>query len=115
MTATSPLYASCRRCGAHILEVRWDWQLDTVIGTPRLDPVALDYQQITACVVAGIPLWQLQRQRLGNWVTSRRSFWWPRTPVDGHTLPAHACGARWDAFPVDLSTAPVTYPDTPPF
>lgn len=115
MTATSPLYTSCFRCGTSVLEVRWDWQLNTLYGAPRLDPVALDYQQVTACIITGLPLWQLHRRLSGQWLTSHRTRWWPRAPMPGHIVPEHACAARWDAFPLDLSTTSPTYPDTPPF
>lgn len=115
MTATAPLYMKCRRCDASVLEVRWDWQMDTLIGSPRLDPVALDYQQITACIITGVPLWQLHQRLVGGWLTSRRTRWWPTGPMPGHVVPEHACGACWDAFPVDLSTVETVYPDKPPF
>lgn len=115
MTAVTPLYTRCRHCNAQILEVRWDWQDNVLIGDPRLDAVALDYQQITACIITGIRLWQLQQRLTGTWTTSRRTRFWPRTPIDGHTLPEHACGRRWDAFPVDLATPDTLIPDLCPF
>lgn len=116
MTATAPLLAPCGWCGAQVLQVRWDYQLDTVIGDPRLDPVALDQQQVTACIIAGIPLWQLQQRSTGRWITSARSRWWPRRPVDGSTVPEHDCSRRWDAVPAPFTPDPgITYPDIAPF
>ncbi len=115
MTAVAPLYTNCARCGARVLEVRWDWQADILLGDPRLDPVALDHQQITACILIGVRLWQLQQRLTGTWTTSSRGRWWPRGPVTGHTLPEHACGRRWDAFPVDLATTPTPVPELCPF
>ncbi len=114
MTATTPLYAACRRCGGRVLEVRWDFQQDILIGAPRLEPVSLDYQQVTACVIAGIPLWQIH-EHARKTVTSRRSRWWPRTPVPGHIAPEHGCGRVWDAFPLDLAPDLTPIPETCPF
>ena len=114
MTATAPLFAVCRRCGVRVLEVRWDYQQDVLIGEPRLDPVALDYHQVTACVIAGIPLWQVH-QHAGKTITSHRSRWWPRKPVPGHIAPEHDCGRVWDAFPINLAPDPNPVPDVCPF
>lgn len=114
MTATTPILASCPRCRRRVLEVRWDHHEDTLIGEPTLEPVALDRQQITACVIAGIPLW-LIHQHAGRTVTSHRTRWWPRTLVPGHTAPVHACGRIWDAFPITLAPDPHTTPDQCPF
>ncbi|HEY9310266.1 MAG TPA: hypothetical protein VIP82_20880 [Microbacterium sp.] len=114
MTATTPLYATCSSCRGRVVEVRWDWQQDLLIGEPRLEPVALDYQQVTACVIAGIPLWQLH-EHAGRPVTSRRTRWWPKRKVPGHILPEHACGRVWDAFPIDLAPDPALIPETCPF
>lgn len=114
MTATTPLVASCSRCGRHVLEVRWDYHDDVLIGMPRLELVSLDWQQITACVIAGIPLWQIH-ERAGKTVTSRRTRWWPRKPVPGHIAPEHGCGRVWDAFPLDLAPDPHDIPETCPF
>lgn len=114
MTATTPLYATCPGCRGRVLEVRWDWHEDLLIGEPRLEPVSLDYQQVTACIITRIPLWQLH-EHAGKPVTSKRSAWWPRRPVPGHILPTHACGRVWDAFPIDLSPDPDLIPETCPF
>lgn len=114
MTATTPVLVSCRRCGSRVLEVRWDWHGDTLIGEPHLDPVTLDPQQITACVIAGIPIWQVH-QRANKTMTSRRSRWWPRSPVPGHIAPEHGCGRVWDAFPLDLAPDPSVVPEHCPF
>ncbi|MFI8593760.1 hypothetical protein ACIGCK_04930 [Microbacterium sp. NPDC078428] len=114
VTARAPLAAVCARCGARVLEVRWDHYWDTLIGTPLLDPVALDQQQIVACVITRVRLWQLQLDARG-WRTSHRGPYWPPHPVPGHVLPEHRCGHAWDAFPVDLSGDTPTYPDIPPF
>lgn len=114
MTATTPLAATCTGCGARVLEVRWDWAEDILIGTPRLDPVTLDPQQVLACVIAGIPVWQVH-EHAGRTVTSHRTAYWPRKPMPGHIAPEHACGRRWDAFPIDLAPDPTDIPDTCPF
>lgn len=114
MTATTPLVAACPACRARVLEVRWDWQQDLLIGEPRLDLVTLDHQQVLACVIAGVPLWQLH-EHAGRTVTSRRSQWWPRQKVPGHIVPEHACGRVWDAFPIDLSPEVDPIPEICPF
>lgn len=101
-TSKSPLLTTCRRCAVPVLEVRDDFR-GILGGTPRLDPVNLDQQQILACIIVGTPLWQIQKRPLGNWVTSQRTRYWPRKPVDGYTAPEHKCGTIWDAFPVDLA------------
>ncbi|MBP2420030.1 hypothetical protein [Microbacterium imperiale] len=116
VTATAPLFAPCGWCGADVLQVRWDYRADLLIGDPRLDPVALDPQQVTACIIAGIPLWQLEQRLTGHWITSARSFYWPRRPVPGHIAPEHHCSRVWDAERLQLAPdAGTTYPDTPPF
>lgn len=114
MTATTPLLARCIRCGARVLEVRWDWQEGCLFGEPRLDPVSLDYQQVTACIVTGIPLWQVH-EHARKPVTSRRRRWWPTHPIAGHIAPVHACGRVWDAFPLELAPDEPTYPTEAPF
>ena len=114
MTATAPLYIRCARCGRMVLEVRADWHDDVLIGEPRLDPVSLDRQQLTACILTGIRVWQLH-QVAGSPVTSRRSRYWPRTPIAGHILPEHACARVWDAFPVDLARIDTPTPEQCPF
>lgn len=107
MPATAPLRTHCPRCGVTVLQVRWDWQENTIIGEPILDPVALDQTQILASVLTGIPLWQIQ-PRLGSWVTSQRGRWWPTGPTPGHTVPEHACGRHWAGPPVRLAHDPAT-------
>lgn len=114
MTATTPLYTACTACKARVLEVRWDFHQNMLLGAPRLDAVALDREQIIACIVIGIPLWQLH-QHSNKTVTSHRTPWWPRHPVDGHIVPEHACGRTWDAFPIDLAPDVTPIPDTCPF
>lgn len=114
MTATTPLLVACRACGARVLEVRWDYQQDTLIGEPRLDPIGLDHQQIVACIITGIRLWQIHEHARRH-VTSRRTAWWPRKPVPGFTAPEHACGASWDALPISLAPEFTPIPDTCPF
>lgn len=114
MTVTAPLYATCNACRGRVVEVRWDWYEDLLLGEPRLEPVSLDYQQITACVIAGIPLWQLH-EHAGRPVTSHRTRWWPKRKIAGHVLPEHACGRVWDAFPIDLAPDPAEIPETCPF
>ena len=111
---TAPLMTRCRRCDARVLEVRVDFQLGVLIGEPRIDPVSLDAVQITACIITGIRLWQIQ-ERANTTITSSRSRHWPRHPVPGHTAPAHTCGRVWDAPPLDLAPDQPVYPDTPPF
>lgn len=113
MSAT-PVLVSCRRCRARVLEVRADWHEGIVIGEPRLDPVTLDRQQILACVITGIPLWQVH-QHAGRPVTSLRTRWWPTKPLPGHTAPEHACRRTWEAFPLSLAPDPTLIPDTCPF
>lgn len=110
----SPLVANCPRCGRRVLEVLADWAGEVLYGEPRLDPVSLDYQQVTACIVIGIPLWQIH-DHAGRKVTSRRSRWWPRKPMAGHISPEHACGRVWDAFPLNLAPLETPIPDNPPF
>jgi hypothetical protein len=114
MSRTAPLAARCGRCHARVLEVRVDFQLGVLIGEPRLDPIALGATQITACVITGIQLWQIQ-EHAGTTITSSRSRWWPRRHVDGHTAPAHACGRVWDAPALDLAPDEPVYPEQPPF
>ncbi|MEV7875174.1 hypothetical protein [Microbacterium sp. NPDC089188] len=114
MSATAPLAARCARCRRRVLEVRRDFQLGVLIGAPRLDPVRLDRDQVLACVLVGIRLWQI-REHAGTTTTSSRSRWWPRQPVDGHTAPEHACARVWDAPALDLAPDEVTYPEQPPF
>lgn len=114
MTATTPRYATCNRCGARVLEVRWDYQIDSLFGAPLLDPVVLDEQQIVACVIADIPLWQIHKHA-GQHVTSRRTRWWPTSPMAGATSPLHACGRSWPAPALDIAPEPTTTPDTCPF
>lgn len=114
MTTKTPILASCRRCGARVLEVRWDWRDDTLIGEPLLDPVSLDRHQVLACVLTDVALWQVQ-EHAGHPVTSRRTRWWPRRPIAGHTAPEHACGRVWDAFPISLAPNPTHIPDVCPY
>lgn len=114
MTARPPLFTACPRCGVRVLEVRGDWADDVVFGEPLLDPVGLDYQQVTACIIAGLTLWQLHPYA-GHTVTSRRTRWWPRAPMPGLTVPQHVCGRVWDAFPVDLSPDTDLTPELCPF
>lgn len=114
MSATTPRYVTCPRCRARVLEARWDYQGDFLIGTPLLDAVALQPSQIVACVVTGIRLWQVH-QHAGHTVTSRRTRWWPTRPVDGDVVAEHACGRVWDAPPLDLAPDPDVIPDVCPF
>jgi hypothetical protein len=114
MTATTPLIATCNGCKGRVLEVRWDWHEDLLIGEPRLDLVALDHQQVTACVIAGIPLWQLH-EHAGRHITSHRTRWWPLRKVPGYIVPEHACGRVWDAFPIDLAPDADVIPELCPF
>lgn len=114
MTPTAPLATRCRWCGRRVLEVRRDEHLGVLIGEPRIDPVALDRDQVLACVLVGIRLWQVQK-RGGTTTTSSRSRWWPRTPIPGHTAPEHACPRVWAAPALDLAPDEVTYPEQPPF
>lgn len=114
MTATTPLAAACTGCGRRVLEVRWDHRDDVLIGAPRIDGVSLDWQQVTACVLAGITLWQIH-EWAGRVVTSRRTRYWPTKPIPGHIAPEHHCARTWDAFPLDLAPAETVTPDQPPF
>lgn len=114
MTATAPLYTRCARCGVRVLEVRWDWAEGALFGEPRVDPVSLDREQLTACIVIGIQLWQVH-PHAGRTVTSKRTRWWPRQPMPGYIAPVHACGRVWDAFPIDLAPDEITYPTEAPF
>jgi hypothetical protein len=114
MTATTPLAATCTRCGAYVLEVRWDFHQDVLIGAPLLDPVSLDRQQVLACVITGVPLWQVDT-RGDRTITSHRTRFWPRHPVPGHIAPEHRCGHQWDAFPLELAPDPTTIPELCPF
>lgn len=114
MTTKSPRYVTCTRCRARVLEVREDYQLGVLIGTPLLDPVALQQLQVVACVITGVQLWQIH-EHAGKHVTSSRSRWWPCRPVDGYIAPVHRCGHTWDAPALDLKPDEVVYPDQPPF
>ena len=114
MTATTPLQATCNRCGRRVLDVRWDWHQDILIGEPRLELVTLDHQQVTACVIAGIPIWQIH-EHAGRTITSHRTRHWPRKRIPGHIAPEHNCARVWDAFPIDLAPDPNHIPDTCPF
>ena len=114
MTATTPRYVTCPACRGRVLEARWDWHGDVLIGEPLLEPVSLDYQQVTACILTGIRLWQLH-EHAGHAVTSRRGRYWPKTKIPGHILPEHACSRVWDAFPIDLAPDPAAIPETCPF
>lgn len=114
MKTKSPLLINCPRCNRRVLEVREDFELGVLVGTPRLDPVHLDAMHITACIITGIRLWQIQK-RAGRTITSGRSKWWPREPVSGFTVPEHSCSRVWDAPALDLAPVePVRY-DKPPF
>lgn len=110
----APRYVTCPRCRTQVLEVRDDYQLGVLIGTPLLDPVALQPRQIVACVIAGIRLWQVH-EHAGRPVTSSRSRWWPKKPVPGDTSPVHRCGRIWDAPALDLVPDELTTPEQPPF
>lgn len=114
MSATAPLYTVCPTCRRRVLEVRHDWHEGILIGEPRIDPVTLDHQQVTACVIAGITLWQIH-EHAGHHVTSKRSRWWPRRPIPGHIAPVHQCGRVWDAFPLNLAPADHPLPERCPF
>lgn len=115
MSATTPLAATCTKCGRRVLEVRWDFDLDTLIGRPRLDPIELDAQQIVACVITGMPLWQVY-EHAGRTVTSQRGPLWPREPMPGHIVPEHTCDRTWTGPAVILADpAPAATSATPPF
>ncbi|WP_431800356.1 hypothetical protein [Microbacterium kunmingense] len=114
MTRPNPDLISCPRCRRRVLEVTWDYQADFLFGMPRLDPVTLDQQQIVACVITGVPLWQLHRNARGL-LTSHRTRWWPRRPIPGHIVPEHHCTRQWDAFPIDLTTTDTVTPAEAPF
>jgi len=113
VTATTPLVGTCPRCKARVLEVRWDYELDLVVGKPRLDLTVLSLEQITACIITGRDLWQLH-EHAGRKVTSHRSRWWPRAPIDGTVHAEHRCGTVWPGTDVILAEpqppAPVTEP-----
>lgn len=110
----APVYVTCPTCRRRVLEVQWDYRDNFLLQHTLLDPVALDQQQILACVITDVRLWQLQRGGEG-YRTSRRSRWWPRRPVPGHTLPEHQCQRTWDAFPIDLARPEDLLPVNAPF
>lgn len=114
MKTKAPLFINCPRCGRRVLEVRDDFQLGVLVGTPRLDAVHLDPMQITACIITGLRLWQIQT-RAGRLITSGRSRWWPTEPVPGFTVPEHSCSRVWDAPALDLAPDTAPTPDKPPF
>jgi hypothetical protein len=114
MTGTAPLAARCPRCGRRVLEVRRDYNLGVLVGDPRIDPVRLDRDQVLACVLVGIRLWQVQ-EHAGTTTTSSRDRWWPQSPVPGQIAPEHACERVWTAPALDLAPDEVTYPEQPPF
>ena len=115
-----PLVESCPKCGRRVLAVREDDYHEFVIGRPLIDPVALNQQQVIACVLAGIDLWQVTRRVLG-WVTAHRDVSWPyppkpgQPPYPGHIAPVHRCTATWDAPPIDTQPDRAPVPDKPPF
>ncbi|WP_091232557.1 hypothetical protein [Microbacterium sp. 3J1] len=114
MKTKAPLFINCPRCNRRVLEVREDFELGVLVGTPRLDAVQLKPDHIVACIITGIRLWQIQ-ERAGHTITSGRSRWWPREPVPGFTVPEHSCGRVWDAPAIDLAPDEIVYPDQPPF
>jgi hypothetical protein len=114
MSQITPRYVTCPRCRSRVLEARWDFQMNTLIGTPLLQPVSLTPDQIVACIITSIPLWQVH-EHAGKPITSRRTPWWPRGPIAGDIAPEHACGRTWDAPALDLAPDEIVYPDQPPF
>lgn len=114
MKTKAPLFINCPRCGRRVLEVREDFELGVLVGTPRLDAVQLDPMQITACIITGVRLWQIQK-RAGKTITSGRSRWWPREPVPGVTVPEHSCGRIWEAPELNLAPPAVPTFAEPPF
>lgn len=114
MITKAPLATRCGRCGRQVLEAREDWHEGVLIGDPRIDPVALDSTQLLACVIAGVRVWQLH-QVAGHWVSSVRSRYWPRRPIDGHVSPAHDCGRIWTAPRLNLAPDASHVPDICPF
>lgn len=116
MSAVSPLAATCPRCHARVLDVRVNFDLGVLIGTPRLDPTVLDATAIVACVITSVPLWQVY-EYAGRTVTSQRSAGWPRTLVPGRVLAEHACARTWPGTPIDLAplVAATAVPDICPF
>ncbi|MGK9222271.1 MULTISPECIES: hypothetical protein [unclassified Microbacterium] len=87
------------------------------IGVVLLDPHPLGPAQILACVLADVPLWQVQDTARGV-VTSLRWAGWPRTQIPGHTLPVHACARVWAGLPpleLSLDTAETPSPASCPF
>ena len=114
MTSKAPRYVTCTRCRVRVLEVRDDFQLGVLVGMPLLDPVALSQLQVVACVITGVQLWQVH-EHAGKTVTSVRSRWWPRRPIDGEISPRHRCGTTWDAPALNLAPEETVYPDQPPF
>lgn len=114
MIAKAPLAARCGRCGRDVLEARDDWHQGVLLADPRIDPVDLSADQLLACVIAGIQVWQLH-QVAGRWVTSLRSRYWPRRPVDGPIAPAHDCDRTWSAPRLNLAPDVTHVPDACPF
>lgn len=114
MSATAPLFIRCPRCTRDVLEVRMDFQLGVLVGNPRLDAVQLDQDQITACIIAGLRLWQIE-QRAGRLYTSGRSRWWPSQPVPGFIVPEHSCSRVWDAPALNLAPPALPTFAEPPF
>lgn len=114
MSAVTPLMTACRRCGRHVLEVRIDFDLGVPVGTPRIDPVTLTPEQVVACVITDVPLWQVYEHG-GRTVTSQRGRLWPREPMPGDTVPEHACTRTWTGPPLVLAQPKTPTLTEPPF
>lgn len=114
MSAVSPLMTKCRRCAAHVLEVRVDFDLGVLVGSPHLDPVVLTDQQVVACVITGAPLWQVYEYG-GRTVTSQRGRLWPREPMPGEIVPEHDCARTWTGPPLVLAQPKPPALTEPPF
>jgi len=114
MTAITPLMTVCGRCGRHVLEVRVDFDLGLLVGSPRIDPVELDNTQVVASVITGVPLWQVYEHG-GRTVTSQRGRLWPREPMPGVIAPEHDCARTWTGPPLVLAQPMPAALTEPPF
>lgn len=105
----------CPTCGLEILATNWD-DLEGITADITADLTPLDSNLQLACVLAGRPIYALERtivntyrlSRLHGHNTDRRLL----NPIA--TLPAHVCGSTFPGLPtLDLTPAIVGIPEQP--
>lgn len=117
MSIRTLLHATCPSCRARVLETRWDDREDMppIGDVAWLDTTILDGSQILASVLTGRRLWQITHTLQGP-RAAKRTAWWPRRPIAGVTVAAHACGHTFTGLDtVDLARELTPIPDTCPF